>query len=657
MPVLPILNPAVLLWVLKLHFNSLIKLIDMQNRFISGNRYFKPILGLVLIISVISCKKNYLGVSDKLAPELTTEKVFSDPTLTRQFHANIFSGMPILSGIILDLNSAGITWIHNPWPALSDEIKTAHGSTKDVALNGYNSGNAGFGRWVPLYRLIRQANVFLENAKPIPQTGLSDFISEDEMRKMKNNARFFRAYYHYLLFEQYGPIVIMDKTADPNNPALDFARNSVDEVVKFISDELTEILPGLDDTPPRPEERAVPTKGVALAVKAKLLVYAASPLYNGGFAEALALKNKDGKSLFPAANPAKWTTAKAALEEFLNFASGKYDLYRPTASPDENLYRLFIDVEGNNEIIWANPLNLWGSVNGDGTDRRCFPRSERAGFASVGVTQQLVDDFFMRDGLSISESPLYSENGFSVAGDDPTGRTEVGTFKMWVNREPRFYQTVFYQDRRWPTPNTNILQNAKIQFHRGSANDNANPNNPYTGYLLYKRVARNVRDEGSFPRSQYRPSIIFRLAEFYLLYAEVCNEVNPADPKIFEYIDKVRERAGIPKLADIKPGLLGNKDELRKAIQRESRVELCIEGQRYFDVRRWMIAQNPIGQGGQSGAFTGMNMNSPNLTIGSGGFFARTTFENRTFLKAMYFYPIPLDEIQKSKLLVQNPLW
>nr|WP_220392908.1 RagB/SusD family nutrient uptake outer membrane protein [Chitinophaga lutea] len=538
---------------------------------------------------------------------------------------------------------------------MSDELKVAWNNVRSLASNGYNPGDATLGRWVTLYRLIRQTNVFIDKAHPIPHTGLSDFINEEEMTRMKNVARFFRAYYHYLLFELYGPIPIMSKVIDPAETSLDFPRNSVDEVVKFINDELTAVIPVLDEIPPRPEERTVPTKGVAMAVKAKLLVYAASPLFNGGFPEALTLSNTDGKQLFPAKNTNKWKLAKTALEEFLSFANGKYELFKlytgPGGSynPDESLYRLFIDVENNKEIIWANPVTSWGAVNEEGTDRRATPRSERAGFASIGVTQELVDDFFMIDGLPIKESPLYNEQSFSVAGDDPSGRTEPGTFKMWVNREPRFYQTVFFQNRRWP------ISNNIIQFQKGSGNDNSAGDNPYTGYLLYKRLARNIRNEGTYPRSQFRPAIIFRLAEFYLLYAEACNEVEPADPKILDYLDKVRERAGIPKLANIKPGLLGNQEQLREAIRHERRVELATEGQRYFDVRRWMIADKPAGQGGQGGPSTGMNMNSSDLTIG--GFYKRTFVENRVFMKAMYLYPIPLDEIQKSRLLVQNPLW
>jgi len=612
----------------------------------------------VLLLGAASCKKGYLDVSNQLAPEVTMEKVFNDPTSVRQFYANIFTGIPNYSLLIIDGSYTGVNGLQNPWPACSDELKAAQNNVKTIAANGYNAGNAALSRWNLLYPLIRQANLFLENVHSTPQAS-SDYISDAEIPAMKAIARFLRAYYHYLLFEQYGPVPIMDHSIKNTDPVLDFPRNSVDEVVKFISDELTAIAPQLPDVPKADgSDRLLPTKGVALAVKAKLYVYAASPLFNGGFAEALAVKNTDGKQLFPAANAQKWQTAKSALEEFLNFANGKYDLFKlftgpgGTYNPDESLYRLFIDVDNNKEIIWANNKTAWGALDGEGNDRRCTPRSERTGFAGLGVTQELVDAFFMNDGKSIKESPLYSETGFSVAGDDPTGRSDVGTYKMYINREPRFYQTVMYQNRRYH------ISNNKIQFQKGSGNDNSAADNPYTGSLLYKFLPRNTRNEGSYPRSQFRPAIVFRLADFYLLYAEVCNEVNPADPKILQYIDMVRDRAGIPKLAIINPGIAGNQDALRKAIQAERRVELACEGQRYFDVRRWMIAENPVGQGGQGGSATGMDMNSSNISAtGPGTFFNRVTFENRIFTRAMYLYPLPQAEILKSKLLVQNPLW
>lgn len=622
------------------------------------NKIFTAFVTLVSVSSMmISCKKDFLGVAEQLAPEINIDSVFKTPNLTRSFYANIFTGMPNSSNIIFNPNY-NIGAFDNPWAGMTDELKIAQGALRDYSINGYNADNAQFQRWTTCYRLIRQANLFLENAHEIPKAGDADYIDATEINKMKAVARFFRAYYHYLLFEQYGPIPIMNYAENPDNKVLSYSRSSVDEVVSFIEKELTAVIPELDDVAPRPEERSVPTKAVALAVKAKLMVYAASPLYNGGYSSALQLRNIDGKQLFPQADPTKWNKALNAVEEFINFANGKYTLFKKfnpdgTYNPDWSLYELFINVDENKEVIWASPVSSWGNIGQDGTERRIMPRTERGGFASIGVLQELVDAFFMNDGLSIKESPLYKETGFSSVGDDNTGRTEPGTFNMYVHREPRFYQTVFFQDRKWH------ISNNKVQFHAGSGNDRSNPNNPYTGYLLYKRAAKNVYNQGTYPRTQYRPSIIFRLADFYLLYAEVLNEVNPNDDKILHYIDLVRERAGIPKLADIKPGIKGNKSAQREAIIAERRVELCTEGQRYFDVRRWMIAGRSDAQGGgrQGGDFHGMNMYSKELT--TDGYFKRTTIETRTFTENMYLYPIPLSEIQKSVggLLVQNPGW
>jgi hypothetical protein len=142
-----------------------------------------------------------------------------------------------------------------------------------------------------------------------------------------------------------------------------------------------------------------------------------------------------------------------------------------------------------------------------------------------------------------------------------------------------------------------------------------------------------------------------RLSDFYLLYAEALNEVNPNDPRVLEYVDKVRERAGIPLLNDIKPEIKGNKELQREAIRAERRVELATEGQRYFDVRRWMIAGNNPGNGGQGGDFHGMDMNADLLE----DFYKRTVIETRVWNEKMYLTPIPLDDMQNSELLVQNP--
>ncbi|WP_164126666.1 RagB/SusD family nutrient uptake outer membrane protein [Sphingobacterium luzhongxinii] len=604
-------------------------------------------IAAMLAASFTSCKK-FLDVSDELAEELDYEKVFSEPDNLRRFHRVVYTGIPNTAEFMRELTGTDL-----PWPQLTDEIERAQGA--DFNMVAFNSSHTAYGRWDLYYKLIRQANVFLERAKAIPKQGDADYVSDEELASLQVEARFFRAYYHYLLFEQYGPVPIMDYLVDPNSSSqLDFARNSVDEVVKFVYDELTFCAGALKDPNLTDVNRlGVPTRGTALAVRARLMMYAASPLFNGGYAEALQVRNPDGKQLFPAKDNAKWNAALKAMQEFMDYANtGHYELFKvmkPDGSinPDESLYQMFMSM--NKEVIFARTNGNFGNISSRaGLDGWNVPRGVRNGNTTTGymaITQELVDDFLMRDGLTIEESPLYKETGFSVAGDDPTGRTDVGTYRMWTNREPRFYRTVFYNKRKWH------VGNEVVAWHRGGNSDNSSGiDNARTGYLMYKRMSRRVYNLSPNPTSEYRPAIIHRLAEFYLLYAEALNEVNPNDPRILEYVDKVRERAGVPALRTIKAGIVGDQDAQREAIRREMRVELATEGQRYFDVRRWMLAETDGYK--QGGAIYGMN-----VFANEAGFYQRTKVEDRVFTKAMYLYPIPLTQIQNSKLLVQNPLY
>lgn len=592
----------------------------------------------------------FLDVSDELAGNLTMEQVFNDPGYTRRWHRNIFTGIPDYSNIRVK-DVSGELGLGNPWAALSDELTCGPMTGAGYETQGgFHAGNAAFHRWVTLFRLIRQANIFLAEAHEIPQEGdRVDYISKEELQELKAQARFLRAYYYYLLFELYGPVPLLyDNVLDPYADELDFPRNSVDEVTDYICNEMQDLVNeegGLKELETDENRLALPTKGAALAVIAKVRILAASPLFNGGYTEALQLTNPDGKRLFPDADPNKWKIAQTAIENFLTFAAGKYELYKEynkdgSYNPDQSLYNMFMSY--NDEIIWASSKTFFNAVNQWGYDYMCTPFSEQGGNQTAALLQELVDDFFMKDGLTIEESPLYPKTPGFVNVDG------VDIYDEWLNREPRFYQTVFYQGRKWQ------VKNNVIYFYYGSPNgSDKTANFPQSGYLLFKRTCRKLYNQGSSPKVQYRPSIIFRLADFYLLYAEVLTETDPTNPKILEYIDKVRERAGIPLLQDIKPGILGDRVALREAIQHERRVELCIEGYRFFDVRRWMIAEQEGYR--QGGDFYGMNMFGPKGD--KAAFYEKTLVETRKFEKKNYLYPIPLAQVQISKQMIQNPLW
>lgn len=592
-----------------------------------------------------------------------TEQVFDNVSYTKRWYANVFAGIPDYSGI----NSVNVGAFKNPWTGMCDELVVGYGNSSKYNNSDRNASNMGFHRYGDCYKYIRQANIFLQKAHPIVTTGTQgDQLLEDELTQMKANVRFMRAFYHYLLFEQYGPIILVkDKIYDATEDQ-DVPRNTVDEVVAYIDSELTAVASELTQEPIFEDKdyRAWPTKGVALAVRAKLWLYAASPLLNGGYREALAVTNPDGTRLFPDYDAGKWEKALAACKDFIDYAeAGRYELYKEykddngaVIDPDKSVYNLF--QKYTHEIIWATANNDWGGMNGDAFDRRIAPRCEKNGLGSTGVTQELVDAFYMKDGLPISataylpQSTLYQEEGYGTYKDQNDNfskkYTNVSVSNRYLNREPRFYNTVFFNGRQWPVSCNQVL------FYNGGNSGVQEGQATLTGYMLFKRFNRSVSLTNPGVASQFRPSIIFRLADFYLMYAEAANEVNPNDVRVLKYLNLVRERAGLPGVETLNPAIRGNQELQRAAIQRERQVELATEGQRYFDVRRWMIADKN-GEGRQNGYVHGMNVRGEPNDIDD---FNRVVEASQiVFNRKMYLYPMPDSEMRKTKNLVQNPGW
>lgn len=617
---------------------------------------------IALLCFVSSC--DYLGVSDQLAGGLqNTEQVFDNVSYTKRWYANVFAGIPDYSGI----NSVNVGAFKNPWTGMCDELVVGYGNSSKYNNSDRNAANMGFHRYGDCYKYIRQANIFLQKAHPIMTTGTQgDQLLEDELTQMKANVRFMRAFYHYLLFEQYGPIILVKDKIYNATENQDVPRNTVDEVIEYIDSELTAVASELTQEPIFEDKdyRAWPTKGVALAVRAKLWLYAASPLLNGGYREALSVTNPDGTRLFPDYDAGKWEKALAACKDFIDYAeAGRYELYKEykddngaVIDPDKSVYNLF--QKYTHEIIWATANNDWGGMNGDAFDRRIAPRCEKNGLGSTGVTQELVDAFYMKDGFPVSataylpQSTLYQEEGYGTYKDQndifSKKYTNVTVSNRYLNREPRFYNTVFFNGRQWPVSCNQVL------FYNGGNSGVQEGQATLTGYMLFKRFNRSVSLTNPGVASQFRPSIIFRLADFYLMYAEAANEVNPNDARVLKYLNLVRERAGLPDIETLNPAIRGNQELQRAAIQRERQIELATEGQRYFDVRRWMIADKN-GEGRQNGYVHGMNVRGESNDKED---FNRIVEASQiVFNRKMYLYPMPDSEMRKTKNLVQNPGW
>ena len=485
---------------------------------------------------------------------------------------------------------------------------------------------------------------------------------------MKAEVKFMRAIYHYYLFEMYGPIPIVENSYTLENLP-DLERKPVDYVVNWIDTQLSECMDDMNPTPYTDTEnmRGVPTKGVAMAYRAKLAVYAASPLFNGEWEYGRNLQNLDGTKLFPDVSGKKDKIDRAVerLKEFIQYAEdGNYELV-DNDTPAQDLYDLFQTY--TSEIIWATTTNSWGSLGSEAFDGHATPVGQYKGLNGLDMLQELVDDFYDAEGRPVAfrsyehenflpKSEIYDENRFgtlTLAGKydewslERLNASYDNVYGMYLDREPRFYNSVTFTGMYWPS------SKERIEFdYSGESGSMSNTEVPNTGHMLYKRYARNLGNGTGLVSSQYRPSIIFRLAEFYLLYAEMLNEQDAAgnQDEILRCVNLIRNRAGIPDLEDVNPQIEGNQDLMRDAIRRESRIELCSEGQRYFDLCRWLLAKEVL-----NGYMHRMNTYKNE----EDGFYTRMNFNRRYFGDKNYLYPIPNDEIKRSKngLLVQNPGW
>jgi len=310
--------------------------------------------------------------------------------------------------------------------------------------------------------------------------------------------------------------------------------------------------------------------------------------------------------------------------------------------------------DGNKEILFARPNTDFGEY-----DRHAQPRGT-GGNGGLGITQSLVDAFYMENGRSIND-PLsgYREKGFSTANEIRNTQwaeskgggivTLQGTFNMYTHREPRFYISVLYNGAWFRR------ENRTTEFYLGSWDGGPTHDAPQNGYLVRKKVHPDYDPRNG--TNPYRPGILYRLGEAYLNYAEALNESNPGHIDILKYLNLIRERGGIPQYGTgpLALPIPSSQEEVRQAIRQERRVELNNEGIRYRDIRRWKIGEQTI-----NGNFYGMNFSGTEKDDNDANpkaFFKRSVYQKRLFSEKNYWFPIPQAEIDKNKNLVQNPFW
>ena len=498
---------------------------------------------------------------------------------------------------------------------------------------------------------------------------------------MKNEAKFLIAYNNYCRLTVWGAVPVQEGTTNLESDSLMIGQTPFDDVVRDTEAKLLEAAKGLPPFYTDAKKYGRATSIMCYAIRARLLLFAASPLVNGN-SDYSNYRNNKGQLIFnPAYDPAKWEKAAKACKELIDLAAanghGLYKEYNSDGTIDPYMSfqnMLFVTANrGNNEILFPR---AW--VNSDSYDEHAQPRGT-AGNGGLGVSQTLVDAFYMKNGLApikgynadgspvINPASGYTETGFSDADDKektkwiegaPDGSaknatnviTPAGTSKMYCNREPRFYITVLYNGAWFRREGRNT------QFYSGGYDGGPTHDAPSYGYLVRKKVSPDVD-----PRQRvhpYRPGVLYRMGDAYLDYAEALNECDPGNPDIVKYLNLIRERAGIPQYgtgAGYVP-VPGNQEEMREAIHHERRVELaCENGTRWFDLRRWKEAEKQL-----TGTFYGMNfagtLNSDNKSNPK-SYFVRTPVMTRSFSKKNYWMPIPQDDIDKNPNLRQLPGW
>lgn len=636
---------------------------------------------IAAILSITACS-DWLDVVPDGIP--TLEMAFNSRIQARKYLATCYSYMPKNGG-------SG-----DPATLGGDDIftrKTTHFEDRfnlaglDISMGRQNAANPVLARWGSMYQALRVCNTFLENVDLVPD------IEAWEREQWIAEVKVLKAYYHFALVQMYGPVPLIREnlSVDTDVYGVKVEREPVDECFKYIVqliDEACEgeMLPTFVLDPASDYGRI--TKPIALSLKAKVLVTAASPLFNGNNDQAT-LKNHDGTPLFDATyRPEKWDSAMVACKEAIDLCHEagimlyEYEdaakRYTDTTVMDLTLRNAFT-LRNNIEVIWANTQMVSIPGNG-GMIHASMPKLNPSYVNSndickwLGMPIKIAEMFYTENGVPLDEDinrnvgDLY--NLRTAQSKDKLyirqGRTTVD---MHFDREPRFYAWVGFDGGVWFGAGQYNDKNATslryLAFKIGETDGTEGQGN-WTGYIPKKYIPfeaqLNAINSISSPSYAWP---VMRLSDLYLLYSEAINEAEGPDgahsSELFQYIDLVRARAGLKGVKESWDTYTTNqkyttKEGMRDIIQRERLIELSFEGHRFWDIRRWKTAPAEYHTPQQ-----GWNM-MISVIDGTEEEVNRMMYQPQLLLEQKfgvrdYFWPIRTSDIEVNPNLVQNIGW
>ncbi|MDR2954153.1 MAG: RagB/SusD family nutrient uptake outer membrane protein [Prevotella sp.] len=644
--------------------------IDKSNFIVIRKNILRLVLAFTLITSQTACSDFLDIVPDNVA---SIDHAFENKKEAERYLATLYNCMPEASLIVNPLFlGADDLWTYTEnhytycWPW---KIALGEQTADDVYINAWEGERS----IVSMFRGIRECNIFLEEIRDkqrVPE------LDQYTRKRWIGEANFLKAYFHFYLFRMYGPIPITDKnlpiSASPDEVKV--KRDPVDKVVEYIVgllDEASRDLP-LSIASSQTEAGRV-TKGAALMLKAKVLVTAASPLFNGN-SDYADFKNVDGTPMFPATEDRTlWERAVKACEAALDSVPGAslYKFNEVATISDRTKYQMntrgVVTQRFNSEVIWGRYMTIG---NSEQMQERIFvpridPGSKKSTHLNsyVSVTFNMVDRFYSKNGVPIEEDINWDyANRFNTTqvGDGQEYNAIKGytTAKMNLDRENRFYGSlifdgslVFMQSCTDRNDNNAYPINAKFGERNGAVGYEYVT---VTGYWVRKLTNwAFTMTENSYTTPYYSwPEI--RLADLILLYAEALNEVDRRDDAIYQ-LDLIRERVGLKGVKESwqmhsrMPQKPETREGLRAIIQQEREIELAFEGHRLWDTKRWKKA----------GDYQNRNVMGWNVHGKTAGEYYNPTllYEQKFIIPRDYLWPISNNELRRNSNLVQNPGW
>lgn len=560
-----------------------------------------PVCLCLGIFILASCgKKNFLDQTE--TNNLNEQTVFTDSARTVAFLTNIYVDIGFAENATRFGNGGLDAACDEAEPQKSATVTTS----VQFATGTVNPSIISNDAWNLPYTNIRRVNLLLKHLPGAP-------IPAHIRNAMAAEARFLRAWYYAILLKHYGGVPLLGDAVYDVTDKIPAVRNTYKECVDYILSECDAVAAALPLVRIR-EDYGRASGGAALALKARVLLFAASPLFNGG-----GIDPQNNVTGYADAVPERWKLAADAAAAVMSTSA--YSLHEDnTTAPGYGFYKLFT-LRVNTEYILAK------MQGGNRELESAWQPPSRNGAQGGFPYQEFVDAFGMANGKPVT---------------DPTSGYDASN--PYTNRDPRLAYSVI-RDQMPLIQNTGLKEPVNIYLGpdgKGVSQDAVHAGTP-TGYYTNKMLDENI--SANFIHGSARCFPLMRYAEVLLNFAEASNEYAGPTQEVYDAIELVRKRAGLLPY-ELPAGL--TKEQMREAIRAERRVELAFEGHRFWDVRRWKIAEQT-----ENKQMTGMEIRRNGSSV------TYTVFPVRkhNFRKAMYLWAIPQSETAKSPELKQNPSW